>query len=344
MVKKKYSQHIIFGIQPNKSINKYEFNSRSTISNHLNIWHLRKNFKQFKIFLDILNYRKKNFANKPEATLIKNVFDGLDNHHSFEPIIFQQITIGLLQLGSGYYLKKMQEHLQHFNSALTPQYQEILSHINLSLQPRDELIFHGCNPDIYLWIPKHSKFPKKLIILYPTKSNTFNMPRHLAHFILAQHGIALMYIGNRPNLSENNALLGHTNEESANLIMKIAQHFQFTEIYGLGTSYGGFMICQLADQLNLKRVLNFSGAQKAPKVSNKSKKTQFLKISSRYPADRILSVLSENDDVDKLILEAYEIEGFITKRRFVQSKSHGSFSSAFLENKLDEYLDWLLND
>ena len=68
--------------------------------------------------------------------------------------MLQQVAIGLLKLGSGQYLRKMQTHLRSFESALTPQYREVMGRIDFWLAPRDELIFHTCNPDIYLWIPQ----------------------------------------------------------------------------------------------------------------------------------------------------------------------------------------------
>ena len=337
--KKSFSQHIIYGIQPNKFINKYAFNDPTSAPNILNIWHFKKNFKQFKIYLDLLGKPKNSLTKHPEATLLKNVFHDLESHRVPKPIMLQQVALGLLQLGSGHYLKKMQSHLRYFESALTPQYREVMGRINFSLAPRDELMFHTCNPDIYLWIPSKTEARKKLIILYPTRSNTYNMPRHLAHFILAKRGTALMYLGNRPNLSTEDTLIGHTNQESAELILKVAHEHGFSDLYGMGTSYGGFKICQLAEKLKLKKVLNFSGAQKEPTTTDK---TTFMRISSDYPLNKILSVLSTSDEVDQGILKAYDEEGFVTGRAFLNSKSHGSFSSAFLEDKLNEYLDWLI--
>lgn len=340
LTKKAFSQHIIYGIQPNKFINKYAFNTPESVSNISNIWQFKKNFKQFKIYLDLINKPRNLVEKYPEATLLSNLFQDLESHRVPKSIMLQQVAIGLLQLGSGHYLKKMQTHLRYFESALTPQYRQIMGRIDFSIVPRDELIFHTCNPDIYLWIPSATNAREKLIILYPTRSNTYNMPRHLAHFILAKRGIALMYLGNRPNLTTEDTLIGHTNQESAELILKIAQEYGFSDLYGMGTSYGGFKICQLAEKLRLKKVLNFSGAQKEPTSTDK---TTFMRISSDYPFNKILSVLSKSDEVDQSILKAYDDEGFITQRAFLNSKSHGSFSSSFLEGKLDEYLDWLIN-
>jgi hypothetical protein len=335
----KGARHIIYGLQPDKVINKYSFND-SLSSNVLTIWQLRKNFKQFKIYLDLLCSAKISLSKYPEATLLRKVFCGIENQSLTKPFPAQQITLGLLQLGSGYYLEKMQSHLKYFESSLTPQYREIMARMDFHLPKKDELIFHTCNPDIYLYIPPIIKFPKKLVILFPTKSNTFNMPRHIAHFIFANQGVALMYVGNRPNLSMGNALIHHSNEESAELILKIAEEYGFNELYGLGTSYGGYMICQLAERLGLKKVLNFSGAQKEPQVEQK---TSMMSMRSSYPMKNILSVLSKDDPVDLEILKAYDSEGFETPRVFLSSKSHGSFSSAFLEGKVNNFFAWMLN-
>ena len=339
-IDKSHSQHIIYGIQSDKSISRHSYNTPCSSTNFSNIWQLKKNFKQLKIYLDLLLNAKNSLSKYPEATLLKKAFYDIENDSLPKQISTEQIALGLLQLGSGNYLKKMQTHLKYFESSLTPQYREIMRRVDFAIAKKDELIFHTCNPDIYLYIPSTLKFPNKLIVLYPTRSNTFNMPRHIAHFILANHGVALMYIGNRPNLLTGNALINHSNEESASLILKIAEEHGLTELYGIGTSYGGYMICQLAQILKLKKVLNFSGAQMEP-GSHQTK--SFMNMKSDYPPENILSVLSSADPVDQKILKAYDAEGFRTPRLFVDSKSHGSFTSAFLEGKTNNLFSWLLN-
>jgi hypothetical protein len=336
------SQHHIFGILPDRTINAYHFNADKHQSPN-NIWQFKKNFKYFSIYLELL-LRKRNTQKKfhtAEAKLIAATFDAIENKGEYKQLDLSQTSLGLMRLGTGQDLIALQRHIDIFEPVLTPQYHKFLPKMVFSLPVRDELLFHSCNPDIYLWIPPQSKTPKKVIVVYLTKSNTLNMPRHIAHFILAKLGVAVMYINNRPNITPDEALMGHSLEESSRIILSITKKYGFEELYGVGVSYGGFMLCQLAQSLHLKRILNFSGVkERGPGQANDE--AGYMKISSDYPKSNILSILSSVDVLDREILKSYDAEGFLTERAFLASNTHGSFTAAFIEGKLDEFFAWLL--
>jgi hypothetical protein len=337
----RFSQHHIYGVQTDKSLNAYRLNSELT-NNDINIWQLISIFKNFRLFLDLYSHSKnKKKAFTPVGNEMISVFSSLEAGGQIESLVLKKVIIFLIQACPGYYLRAIQKHFQDFKTTLTPQYRLLIPKVDFSLAKRDELIFHACNPDCYVWIPKKTSKPKRLIIVFFTKNNTLNMPRPIAHHILSKLDMSLMYIGGRVDMVADEYLAGHDLEDSARLILKIATELGFNKFYGIGASYGGFKVCKLASLLKLKKVLNFSGAHKEP---DQTQEKPFLPMSSNYPKDKILSILSKSDPVDQKILDQYSKEGFLTQRDCVESKTHGSFTAAFIEDKLSSYFDWLLND
>ncbi len=309
-------------------------------SANLNIWKIKKTFTLFALYLQLWANHPPKEASRKELKLVWSLFDALDKGLKPNKLDIQQATIMLMHLGPSCFLKKMQSYQTEFAPALTPQFREVLNLMDFSIDPRDELIFHACNPDIYVWMPPAAQAPKQMIVVFLTKNNTLNMPRSIAHILLARLGVGIMYIGNRPNMKPGEFLLGHDLKDSAKLILKISQALCIEKLYGLGTSYGGYKACQLAASINFERVLNFSGAYKGDELIKDIPPTV---MAPGFDHDKIFSVLSRTDPIDINILNAYNRDRFFTKRAFVESKSHGSFTSAFTENKLPEYLDWLLN-
>ena len=337
------STHHIFGIMPNGNVNHYSNHADIKFdiqSANLNIWKIKKIFTLFSLYLQFWGKQKPKELSRKELKLVWKLFDNLDHGIKPNKLDVQQAAIILMQLGPSHFLKKMRSHETEFFPALTPQFREVLHLLDFSINPRDELIFHACNPDLYVWMPHATKPPDQMIVVFLTKNNTLNMPRPIAHMLLARLGVGIMYIGNRPNMKPGEFLLGHDLKDSAKLILKISQTLGIQKLYGLGTSYGGYKACQLASTINFERVLNFSGAYKEY-VSEKGIPPTIM--APGFDHDKILSVLSRTDPIDIDILNAYNRDGFLTKRTFVESKSHGSFTSAFTENKLPEYLDWLLS-
>lgn len=337
------SVHHIFGIMPNGNVNHYsthadiEFDIQSA---NLSIWKIKKIFTLFSLYLQLWSNLRPNQDCRKELKLVWSIFDDLDNGLQPNKLDIQQAVIMLMHLGPSCFLKKIQQYKTEFSPALTPRFREVINLMDFSIDPRNELIFHTCNPDIYVWIPPAVEAPKKMIVVFLTKTNTLNMPRSIAHILLSRLGVAIMYIGNRPNMKPGEFLFGHDLKDTAELILKISQALHIEKLYGLGTSYGGYKACQLAASINFERVLNFSGAYKEDESVKDIPPTN---MAPGFDHDKILSVLSKTDPIDINILSAYNRDGFLTKRAFLESKTHGSFTSAFTENKLGNYTDWLLN-
>ena len=338
-----FSSHHIFGIQPDKTIAEYCYNTEPTMlfgKANLNIWQLKKIFTLFGLYLKFWGRQKPQKTARKELLLVWSLLETLDKKASYQRNDIQTVAIILLQLGPSYFLNKLQQHLGDFGSALTPQYRDVIELMDFTIHPRNELIFHACNPDIYVWTPPKNTPTEKMIVVFLTRSNTLNMPRPLAHFILSRLGVSIMYIANRPNMKPNEFLIGHDLKQTAALITKIAKHLNIQKLYGLGTSYGGFKACQLASLVNFERVLNFSGARNE---DDKAKDLPPTIMAPDYDHNKIMSVLSASDPIDQKIVEAYDRDGFVTTRSWLKTKSHGSFSAAFIEGKLDAHLSWLLN-
>jgi hypothetical protein len=97
----------------------------------------------------------------------------------------------------------------------------------------------------------------------------------------------------------------------------------------------------MARLLKLKRVLNFSGA-KINRGANKW--ADEVPNIDDYPLENILTVFSKQDKTDQDLEAMYQRKGFLTKKAWVDSKTHGSFSAAFLEDKLPSLLSWLIEE
>jgi len=140
---------------------------------------------------------------------------------------------------------------------------------------------------------------------------------------------------NRPKVEIQDGFKNISIKETSKIIKRIANEHGFSELYGLGVSYGGYKIIAVADCLNLKKILNFSGFAK--NAFNNSIKNEY------FPDKNILSVLSINDTIDKDILSNYKKDNFNCELLFLDTKTHGTFTAAFLEDKLKGCFDWLLN-
>ena len=335
--------HDLFGVQPGGQVLHYSSDMKSGRfkqfqSAHLTIWKLRKLFTLFALYLNFWGVKKPTPHARQEIHLVWSVLDRLKNKTPVPRTDLQQTAIILMQLGVSRLLAEMQKYREAFHDVLTPQFRALMAHFDFSMSPKDELIFHPCNPDIYLWTPSKSP-PEKLLVVFLTASNTVNMPRAMAHILFSRLNVGVMYIGNRPNMKPHEFIVGHDLHASAKLILDISQSLGVKKLYGLGPSYGGFKACQLAHLLSFERVLNFSGAADG----RQQRLGDASHMAPHYPLRQILTVLSSTDEADQHILASYEKEGFLTPRAFVDTPSHGSFTSAFLEGKLPDYLAWLLH-
>ena len=336
------SSHHLYGVEPNGNLNTYSFNPHVKTISKVTIWKLKKIFKLFDIYLTLWQgMYKKSSPRFRDIDFLCQTLNALNNHQHIDRRDLQKTIILLLRLGPSSYLKQIQQHLSFFKPGLTPQYIEVISKMNFDIKPKDELIFHTCNPDIYLWIPKQSKKIEKVIVIFGTISNTLNMPRPMAHFILSKLGVALMYVKNHKGLDVPEVFHHHDINKAAEPILKIMQIHQLKIAYGLGVSFGGFRICEMAQLLKLKRVINFSGA-KITRGSNKW--VDEVPNIDNYPLENILTIFSKYDKTDQSLEAMYQRKGFLTKKAWVDSKTHGSFSAAFLEDKLPALLGWLIEE
>jgi hypothetical protein len=339
----RHPAHHLFGIQPDQQVVHYSTSPKfrrlaDFKSANLSIWKLKKIFTLFSLYLDFWGSRPPKPQSRNELKLVWSVLERLSKGQSVPRADIQQTAIILLQLGPASLMQGMQKNLDAFSPALTPQFRLLLQKMDFKIDPASELIFHPCNPDIYVWTPGDN-LPEKMIVVFLTRGNTLNMPRALAHILLSRLGVGLMYIGNRPNMKQGEFLVGHSLEEAASLISRIAQGLGVKQLFGLGASYGGYKACQLANRLNFTRVLNFSGAISDQNVDESSTKD----MAPGYDLSKILTILSNSDATDIKIRESYDRNGFFTPRSSVDSNSHGSFMAAFNEGRLDPYLAWLVH-
>ena len=335
-----FSQHHIYRVNSDKIYDVFSFNSPINDSrklNRLNIWQLMKGNRSFRVYWDL--WRHENRDRPPYTNAGRSLISFLsvlEKGLEVKRLVLSKGLIFILSTSVGFYLKKLQTFFLEFEPLLTAQYKSIIRSMNFDLDKHDELIFHLCDFDCYVWVPAKTQYARKLLVIFLTKDNTLNMPLPIAHYILAKLGIALMYVDGKKNKRPDHFLAGRELHESAELILAISKDLGFEKLYGLGVSSGGFRVCKIAKLLGFKRVLNFSGAKR-----NKISET-LLSMRSNFPQDRILSVLSKTDEGDKLIKTFYDQDNFNTKTEFLSSNSHGTFSAAYVEKKLPQYFNWLL--
>lgn len=340
-----YATHHIIGIQPGqKDLIRFSLGEHVVQSDgRINIWSMQKRFPLLKMYFDLWGRPLENYASgKAEGQIVRSVLHALNNDQSVERKRLLQTMTTLLRLAPGPCIREMKKLIDHFAKELPDQYEKVFRKLDLTLEPRNELLLYACSPDIYIWVPPNSQHPKRLLICFGTKSNTLNMPTAMAHYELSRLGVAIMYIGNRPRIDPGEGLPGMSLIRSAQLIRSLAAEYGFEELYGLGTSLGGYVVCRYAKALGLKRVINFSGypgdyGEGEGKITNQ-------RMTLGYPLENILTVLSRTDDVDLRIRQRYDEAGFITERLWVDSPTHGSFSSACLEDRLPECWTWLFRN
>lgn len=317
----------------------------------VNLWSLRRRFERLQLFLDLWGRPLEASATlrgRPEAAALRQVLAHLA--HQQEPSRQALQRAGHLGLSTGVsqVLQKMQQHALAFAPALTPQYASLLSAGDWTLPRRSELLLHGCQPDMYLWTPPRTPAKRKsrsLLVCFCTRSNTLNAPLPLAHTVLARRGVGILYVYNRGQKDPGQGLANWDFASTVKTIRRVAARFGFQHLYGLGTSLGGYAACRYAQALGLQRVLNFSGHAGKPVAATSDggePTAPNLQWMRECDLGRIVTVLSRNDVTDESIRVGYDENGFATRRQWVDSATHGSFTAAWLEGRLDAYLDWLL--
>jgi hypothetical protein len=317
----------------------------------LDLWSLRRKFERLRIFLDIWGRPLEPSVSShgsAESVVLRRVLAQLANRQLPARQTLQRVAILAMSSGVSQVLQRMQRHAVEFAPALTPQYASLLKAGDWSLPRRSELLLHGCQPDLYLWTPPRmlsQNRPRKLLVCFCTRSNTLNAPLPLAHSVLARRGAGILYVYNRARKDPFQGLAKWDLASTVTTIRRVVARFGFQQLYGLGTSLGGYAACSCAGALGLERVLNFSGYVGKAGVAASE-------VDASGPADlqwmqecdlgRILTVLSRNDSTDEWIRGVYDENGFVTRRQWVDSATHGSFTAAWLEGRLNGYLDWLL--
>jgi hypothetical protein len=337
-----FSQQHIYLVKSDKTYCAYRFNSSTNDlqqSTRLSIWQLIKGNKNFRVYLDVWGHKEQGrVAYTKAGRALNSIFSALETGADVRSLDINKAVIFIIKTSVGFYLKKLQTVFGKVDHLLTPQYKLIMSSMRFNLDKRDELIFHLCNFDCYVWVPAKTLHPKKMLVVFLTRNNTLNMPLAFGHQILASLGIALMYVDGKKNANPDHFVAGLGLEESAQTILSISKELGFNKLIGLGVSSGGFRACKLALLLQFDRVLNFSGAKK-DKLSS-----TLLSMKTEFPQYKILSVLSEQDAGDRVIEQFYDQDNFNTPRKFVTSNTHGTFSAAYLEKKLTNYFNWLLSE
>jgi hypothetical protein len=282
---------------------------------------------------------------KPSAELVKMIEpwvrvvssikagEPLDRYH------LSRAAYLVVSHGTGLSVRFAQEHLEKFAPFLSPQYRVLLPSIQTLHSADDELLFHGCSPDLYLWLPPAVRPPQRLLVCFATKSNTLNAPMPLAHTVLARLGVAVLYVYNRRGIDSSRGLAGYDFQQTVDTIRFLIRKFAFQKVYGMGTSLGGYAVCAYAAALGMRRVINFSGSRTHELMSKESPLTERL---NGYPLGKIMTVASQADKTDIEILEGYDRRGFLTPRTLLNTPTHGSFTGAWLEGKLPALFTWLL--
>jgi predicted esterase YcpF (UPF0227 family) len=339
------AEHHIFGLQPNGGMFRYSVGGKAAAANHapnpLTIWALKRQVPALDSFLGIWGKGRNTKSMQTAAGWLRGVFSRIAAGTLPPKAELQRAALLILTLAPASYMAKLQQHAAIFGATLTPQYRQLLPMIDLSLPPRSELIFHACHPDIYLWIPPGIERPKKLIVCFGTRKNTLNAPRPLVHFELAKTGVALIYVGHRPDHDPAKGLIGRDLQGSADLILTIAKEFGLTKLYGLGTSLGGYAALHYAPLLNFERVINYSGAPLNLQSEEAKQNTAWMH-AEHYAHEKILTVLSKTDATDQKILAYYQKHGFETKWDWVSTQSHGSLTSSIVEGKFQRQISQFL--
>jgi len=258
----------------------------------------------------------------------------------------QRICTAALDWGVPALLHYMQEHAHAFAPLLTDPWQRIVARLATERPGRDALLLHAAQPDLYLWMPPALSAPRKLLICFGAAGPSLHASYPIAHRMLAGagKGVGLLYVYREDRPAPLDALeAGGGLGGLLPLIGQIAARFGFQALYGLGTSQGGYTACHYAAALGLRRVLNFSGT---PGLAGHTLSDQLPPDAwaPGYARSRILSVLSHVDAADRRLSLCYDAWGFETPRAWLHTPGTGSFTSAWLENRLSGLLDWLLAD
>lgn len=306
-------------------------------ANTTNIFELINQSSNFRIYLDMWNnFETRKVFRTKECKILTGLYSILEKKQKVNDKLLRVFASILMHAGASGPMRQMQKYFDQFSAFVPPMYREVIPAMNFDVEKREELIFHNCRPDTYLWSHPQTEYPKKVILVYLTKSNSLNMPLPFAHMVLSKYKLNILYIFNRPKKKDDLYVGEFKIKQSVKVIEELLRQFDFNEVFGIGASLGGYKLCQLAAALNITRILNFSGNIFHDKSTRKN-------MAPNYNHRNILSILSSTNDLDIKIARAYKEHGFKCLIDYIDYETHGSFTASFLEHKLDHYLDWLIH-
>lgn len=307
-----------------------------------NIWSARRANPLLRHFLDAWGRPPDSHMGLPEVNSVRQIFSRVrkrNTHVALQEL--RQTGVTVFRHGAFKLLELLAEDIEVYRKGLTKNYIQLAQKLPRMESRYDELLLLGTEPDLYFWQPPEQRLedPNKLLVCFTTRSATLNMPLAVAHAILSRLGCAILYIRNQPKLSIQHGIRNIGFQPSADLIRHLTRQHGFTRLYGLGTSFGGLQACLYGSYLNFQRIVNFSGL--TGKLS--SQEYYIWSTASHYDQKNILSILSNQDETDRKLLNEYRTHGFDTRFRFLDFADHGTFTGAYLLDCLDDILDWLFS-
>ncbi|MFZ4553930.1 MAG: hypothetical protein ACOYNQ_05230 [Burkholderiales bacterium] len=352
MTARRRAIHHLFWCQPDGRLAHYCTSSEQSplpATPGLNIWTLSRRFPALRRSLSLDQRLRKGNGALNELADPADKTPTTPAARAEEPAAapaMRQAVLRVLRHGPQRGLALVASHASHLGDALTPKYRATLGMLKNHFAPALDLSLITCDPDIYLWRPaaaKASAACRTALICFCTSSNSLNTSLPIAQAALARHGLAVCYVMNRRQRLTREGLPGHDVATSARMLKALLGRLGFSHLYGLGVSLGGYTALLYAEGMELRRVLNFSGWP--DKASGLGGSGECMVNAARgFPRHRILTVLSLSDPSDQKILRRYDDAGFETPRLFLESSTHGTFSAAIIESRLDGLLGWLLAD
>lgn len=304
------------------------------------IWELKRALPEFNTYMDLWGHSRTIRDGDAVAAWLRQLYDRLDAGEQPPRNDLLKAAFLTLTLGQARWLLRMRRHESIMYPVLSPQYRLLLPHLPLDIPRRSELLLHSCQPDVYIWLPPGWTGGTALVC-FATQTNSLNAPRPLAHLILAQMGVALIYVGNRRTHDPALGLVGQGLEQSADQLLRWSRSLAIQRLVGLGTSLGGYLVMRYAPLLGLQRFINYSGAP-APDSAGSAMTPRLADALAALEPGQMKLVLSRSDPTDQSIHSSYQAAAYSGPIDWVDSPSHGSFTSSYLEGRWHEQMAWLL--
>lgn len=333
--------HLIWSDSAGQSRHCVSGDVNSKFSRNMTIKELLKQDKLLaSAFYAILNGKSARLTKLNPCAL--NTYIGLKN----EAIISRNEKRNFFQFSSRYaipdYLQIIAKNLNSFYDLITPDYRKFLTTFDDFSRGSEALLFHAANPNYYLWMPKNYQ-SNRVLICFGNFGNALNIPFPMAHHILRQNKIAIVYIyrHEKPSL-EPFFIENFQIEADVRVLNDLLMEYGLTHRFGLGTSLGGYLVCKYAKALNLVKAVNFSGSPGRLSVDAEHLDPPNHWLGEYDPND-VMTVFSKNDAIDQRIYARYKYHGLKTNELWIDDGSHGSFLSAQIQNQMPLIFKWLSN-